>query len=135
SLQWLSMYDRVRGRGDAGTRRVMPFGPAQHIFPQPDEWLYSPPLPIGGLVLLAAHDSEYLQAFDRVTGELKWSFPRGDYRYIVGSDCKRGFLAGRGVIAVDLNKGNGIWSQSKYKPTGRLLLCRSAGAGEATTSA
>jgi hypothetical protein len=61
SLQWLSMYDPVRGRGDAGTRRVMPFGPAQHIFPQPDEWLYSPPLPIGGLVLLAAHDSEYLR--------------------------------------------------------------------------
>jgi outer membrane protein assembly factor BamB len=127
SLKWLTMYDRVNtGRGDSMLRRAMPFGPAQQAFTQPDEWIASAPVVVGGLIVLGAQDSNYLQAFDRFTGQLKWSFPRGDYRYVIGADDSRVFIAGKTILAIDAAKGNGVWSATKYKPTGRPILCQTA---------
>ncbi|MCZ6684300.1 MAG: PQQ-binding-like beta-propeller repeat protein, partial [Planctomycetota bacterium] len=91
-------------------------------YSQPDEWLASPPVVVGGLVLLAPHDSEELLAFDRTTGELRWQFDRNRHRYIVGANDRVVVVAGRKVTAVDLETGKAAWSFDDHRPTGRPAL-------------
>ncbi|GJQ25781.1 MAG: hypothetical protein HBSAPP02_08130 [Phycisphaerae bacterium] len=123
ALRWLAMYERSRSGEVAPARRAMPLGTVQISYVQPDEWLTTPPIRAGRFVLLAAQDCGFLKAFDRRDGTLKWSFPRGDHRYIAGCDTQRVFLAGTGVLAVDLNTGRSLWSYSQKKLTGRPALC------------
>lgn len=122
SLRWLAMYERSRSGEVAPARRAMPLGTVQVTYSQPDEWLSTPPIRAGRFVLLAAQDSGHLLAFDRRDGLLKWSFPRGDHRFITGHDARRVILAGANVLAVDLETGRGLWSYSQRKLTGRPVV-------------
>ncbi len=122
SLRWLALYERSRSSEVAPARRAMPLGTVQVTYSQPDEWLSAPPICAGRLVLLAAQDSGYLLAYDRRDGSLKWSFPRGDHRYIAGHDSQRIILAGTGVLALDIDSGRGLWSYTSRKLTGRPIV-------------
>lgn len=118
SLQWLSMYERVR----LADNRVRHFNRASSTQAQPDEWIGSPPVIASGLVLLAAHDSDRLIACDRHTGEVRWAFARGHHRYVVAADAQRVYVAGRGIAAVDLVSGKAVWRFDAVRPTGRVAL-------------
>ena len=90
--------------------------------PQPDEWGCSPPVVSGGLVLLAPHDADYLYAFDRRDGKVRWRFKRGPHRYLVGAARRRVVLGGRRVTAVDLDTGEEAWSYHERRPSGRPAI-------------
>ncbi|MFQ5423891.1 MAG: PQQ-binding-like beta-propeller repeat protein [Phycisphaerae bacterium] len=127
ALRWLSRYDRVdavagsraSGKRQAVWLRVQP-GAATRA--QPDEWGCSPPVVSGGLVLLAPHDAEYLYAFDRRDGKVRWRFERGPHRYLVGAARRRVVLGGRRVTAVDLETGEEAWSYHERCPSGRPAI-------------
>lgn len=125
SLRWLTAYDRadnaVRSRRARRRRGWVGFNSGRELS-QPDEWLCSPPVVVGGLVLLAPHDAEYLFAFDRRDGVEKWRSDRHNHRYIVGADAQRVVVAGRRVAALDLRTGEEAWSYRDDRPTGRPVL-------------
>ncbi|MCZ6815930.1 MAG: PQQ-binding-like beta-propeller repeat protein, partial [Planctomycetota bacterium] len=125
SLRWLTTYDRSNMPSSIDFRRQGIFMAGMTrlwAYSQPDEWLGSPPVVVGGLVLLAPHDSEELLAFDRTTGELRWQFDRKRHRYIVGANDRVVVVAGRKVTAVDLETGKAAWSFDEHRPTGRPAL-------------
>ncbi|MFQ5410890.1 MAG: PQQ-binding-like beta-propeller repeat protein [Phycisphaerae bacterium] len=122
SLRWLTRYERERNlEPPIVGGRVWGGVPRGHA--QPDEWLSSPPLIAGGLVLLAPHDSDQLLAFDRQDGTKRWAFPRGDHRLLIGTDNTRVVIAGRHVEAIDLATGRSVWTYDAVKPSGRAAIC------------
>ncbi|HUN80429.1 MAG TPA: PQQ-binding-like beta-propeller repeat protein, partial [Phycisphaerae bacterium] len=129
SLRWQTPYARSQMAIVQGSspRQVGPGGIVLGGLAQVDEWLASPPLVAGSLVVLAPCDSEWLFAFDRRTGELKWQFPRGDHRYLVGSDGTRLFVAGKSIRAVDVETGSAGWN---FEPPAHALLGRPALSGD-----
>lgn len=125
SLRWQTAYKRapLTVSQRAAPRQWGPFGPATGGLAQPDEWLTSAPLACGGLVLLAPTDGESLLAFNRQTGKQAWSFPRGSHRYLVGTDGRRAFVAGKTLLALDVANGQSAWSFSASPLVGRPALC------------
>lgn len=125
SLRWQTAYKRapLTVSQRAAPRQWGPFGPATGGLAQPDEWLASAPLACGGLVLLAPTDGESLLAFNRQTGKQVWSFPRGTHRYLVGTDGRRAFVAGKTLLALDVANGQSAWSFSASPIVGRPALC------------
>lgn len=126
SLRWLTSYERASVTLATGRTRAAWAGGAVMGIVQADEWLSSPPLVAGGLVLVAAPDSEYLVAYNQEDGQAKWSYPRGSLRYVVAADGRRVIVAGKYVIAIELATGNVEWMFDRQPPTGRPAL-----AGEA----
>ncbi|MFQ5411588.1 MAG: PQQ-binding-like beta-propeller repeat protein, partial [Phycisphaerae bacterium] len=123
SLRWLTRYERERNLQPpiVGGRGAWGGAPRGHA--QPDEWLSSPPLIAGGLVLLAPHDADQLFAFDRQSGTQRWAFPRGRHRILIGADKTRVVISGEHVEAIDLATGQSQWSYEALKPTGRGAIC------------
>lgn len=124
SLRWLTKYERTVSVEHLAPRRLF----ARHrqlSIPQADEWLSSPPVIAGGLVLLAPHDSDQLWAFDQEDGALKWSFSRKRHRhrYIVGADDRQILLAGERIEAVGLDTGKSLWKSDELHPSGRPVIC------------
>ncbi|MEK6644064.1 MAG: PQQ-binding-like beta-propeller repeat protein, partial [Planctomycetota bacterium] len=124
SLCWQSAYKRTQLTISqrAAPRQWGPFGPATGGLAQPDEWLASPPLPCGGLVIHAPTDAESLIAINRQTGEQVWSFPRGAHRFLIGSDGRRIFIGGKSLLALDAANGQSLWSYGASPLTGRPIL-------------
>ncbi|HWL93270.1 MAG TPA: PQQ-binding-like beta-propeller repeat protein [Phycisphaerae bacterium] len=122
SLRWVTRYEpaeRLRGATQGGPWWVDErFG-----VPQPDQWLTSPPIVAGDVVILAAHDADKLYAFDVETGVQKWSVPRAGHKYVVGADDRRVIVAGRKITAVTLADGTIEWASPRVEPTGRALVC------------
>jgi outer membrane protein assembly factor BamB len=127
SLRWQTPYERspMTMTRMAPTHQFGPAGPATGGLGQADEWLAGPPLVVGSLVILAAPDSVSLLAFERQTGRLRWSFPRGEHRYLIGSDGQRVFVAGKTILALDAGTGQSIWAMypGASSITGRPALC------------
>lgn len=122
SLRWLTRYDRARPNPRADDHRgvwMMNGG----VLPQADEWLSCPPVISRGTVILAPHDADDFFAFDRETGEQRWSAPRDGHRYIVGATDEHVIVAGERVEAFDLDTGAPRWAYGKRQPTGRPALC------------
>lgn len=120
SLRWLAAYDRVDSNRRQGNSVV--FG-STRVFAQPDEWVSSPPVVAGGLVVVAPHDSDKLLAFNRHTGELAWEYDRGTSRYIVGADSRQVLIGGQQIAAIDVESGTARWINSDAQPTGRAIIC------------
>ncbi len=119
SLKWLQAYERS-GIGGASRQERMWGGPSS--LPQPDEWLSSPPVVSGGLVIVAPHDSENLHAFDLTDGRAVWTQPRQTHRYIVGATPSYVFLAGDRVGALEARSGRDLWMTDALYPTGRCVI-------------
>ena len=122
SLRWLTKYERTDTIRHLNTRGQKFRWGGRLSIPQPDEWLSSPPIVIGGLVLLAPQDSDRLWAFDQQSGKRKWSFPRRNHRYIVGADERRIVLTGARIETVDLATGHSLWKSEMLHPTGRPAI-------------
>jgi outer membrane protein assembly factor BamB len=123
SLRWLASYDRSKvlniGHGD----QRQPWGFRRLSIAQTDEWLASPPLTVGALVILATHDCDRLLAFHRESGMLSWSVPRGQHRYIVGAREDQIYLAGQFIQALRVADGERVWTFDAAPLTGRPALC------------
>ncbi|HKQ50029.1 MAG TPA: PQQ-binding-like beta-propeller repeat protein [Phycisphaerae bacterium] len=116
SLRWLTSYERAGASRQLWTdaRRGLSVTAAPA-----DEWLSSPAIIAGGLVLVAAPDSEYLVAYNQEDGQAKWSYPRGTLRYLVAADSRRAIVAGKYVIAIEVATGNVEWMFDRKPSTGR----------------
>ena len=123
SLRWVTRYtpaERARNMRSRGGPWWMDerFG-----VPQPDQWLSSPPIVAGGVLILAPHDADQLFGIDIETGVEKWSTPRGGHKYLVGADDRQVLVAGRKVTSISLADGKTRWATSRIEPTGRPLIC------------
>lgn len=124
SLRWLASYDRVHlSRRQSHPQQQQIWVGAPRSYAQPDEWLSSPPLVVAGSVILAPPDGDRLLAYDRQTGELRWSYPRGRLRYVIGADTQRIILGGDKVMAINALTGAALWSNDDANPTGRPAFC------------
>jgi len=88
----------------------------------PGEWLSGPPVVAGRLLLLAPADHGELLAFDRLTGALRWSKPRGTHRYIVAADAGRVWLGGDEFGCISLLNQSYVWKASVAGATGHAVL-------------
>ncbi len=123
SLRWLASYDRAEFVVRNRPGRDVPWVGRGRSAAQLDEWLSTPPIIAAGLVVVAPHDSDKLLAFDRQTGQLAWSHPRGSLRYLVGGDNRFILAAGTTVASIDAANGLTRWHNQDYSPTGRPALC------------
>jgi len=94
----------------------------QGIVQQPMLWWSTPPVVTGTLVLLAPGDGDALYAFERATGELRWSLPRERHRYVVAAAGDRAWLAGRSVTCLSIDRGTPLWSFTPPPMCGRAVL-------------
>lgn len=86
-------------------------------------WLASPPVVSQGKVLLAAMDTDELQAFSSVDGDLLWTADSADRYYIIGADQRTIWLGGRGVSAFSITDGSLEWKYDLESiPTGQAVL-------------
>lgn len=92
---------------------------------QPAGWLPGPPLPVAGGVLLAPQDADALMLFDRGTGQIRWSVPRGGSRYLLAVDERHIWLAGPEVVALSVENGEELWRRTVHRPCGRGVLAGS----------
>jgi outer membrane protein assembly factor BamB len=93
-------------------------GPAR----EPAYWLSTPPVVSGSVVLLAPSDSDSLFAFDRFSGELRWSVDREQHRYIVAASREHVWVAGREVVCLSARTGETKWVTGLPEPTGRAAV-------------
>ncbi|MHC4066177.1 MAG: outer membrane protein assembly factor BamB family protein, partial [Planctomycetota bacterium] len=107
---WAARYER----GEASRWRGTGIGP--HY------WLSSPPIVSGPLVLLAPTDADQLLAFDRRSGELRWSVSRGDHRYLIAADGDNVWVGGERVSCLSAQDGSTIWTGPLLESTGRAIL-------------
>ncbi|RIK68337.1 MAG: hypothetical protein DCC65_03870 [Planctomycetota bacterium] len=123
SLRWLASYERAMLQRRNEPSENAPWVGATRSYSQPDEWLSTPPVVVAGLVIVAPPDGDRILAFDRQTGEQRWSYPRGRLRYIVGADSRSVILAGDKVLALDAATGAARWTSEAAVPTGRPAYC------------
>lgn len=123
SLRWLTKYDPYERFADMQARGGQWWVDDRVGVPQPDQWLSGPPVIAGGVVVLAAQDSDYLRAFDLEDGREVWRHEREGYRYVIGADDERIFIGGSRVAALSLRTGEVLWSSSRFQPTGRAVIC------------
>ena len=107
---WAARYER----GEAAQWRSAGAGPRY--------WISSPPIVCGSLVLLAPTDADRLLAFDRRTGELRWSVSRGDDRYLIAADGQNIWVAGERVSCLSAETGVRRWASEPLEATGRAIL-------------
>ena len=124
-VRWASEYRRhaiSKKTIRLGRRRNMQNKPTTSAFYQ-NTWLASPPVVSQGKVLLTAMDTDELQAFSSVDGDLLWTADSNDRYYVVGADQQYIWLGGRGISALSLLDGSLVW---KYVldaiPTGKAVL-------------
>lgn len=122
SLRWLTKYDTLERGRDFRTRGQWMFDDRVSV-PQPDQWLSSPPVISSGVVVLTAHDADYLFGFDLDTGVEKWRVSRSGHRYLIGADESNVFMAGSKITAISLDKGETRWTTTRLHPTGRPIIC------------
>lgn len=73
-------------------------------------WEFTPPLIVGSTVILAMAETNRLTALDLVTGETRWSLPRGEQRWLIGLKGDTILVAGsRFVLAHDARTGEPRW--------------------------
>lgn len=112
SLRWLARYERLETLGQRNYAR--PGALINHELKVPnDEWLSTPPIQAGGLVLLAPPDADQLFAFDVETGKPMWTRPRGSDRYIVGASDDIVVIAGKSITALRVKDGTTLWTQDR----------------------
>jgi len=93
--------------------------------PRTRYWLSTPPVVTGPLVLLAPTDNDTLWAFDRITGELRWSIDRADCPwadYILAANTDRVWVAGGRVGCLSVDTGEWLWTSEPLESTGRGIL-------------
>ena len=135
SLRWLAQYprlDEVTGARQGRRNRNVFMFDGVTMMSQADGWLGSPPVVVGGLVLLAPQDGAYLFALDRADGSIKWKTHRGRHRYIVGADETRVIVAGQEIAAFKLTDGSPDWeyndaagASTESMPSGRPVYAGS----------
>lgn len=123
SLRWLTKYDPFERFADMQARGGQWWVDDRVGVPQPDQWLSSPPVIAGGVVILGAQDSDYLRAFDLEDGREIWRHEREGHRYVIGADDERVYIGGSRVAALSLGTGDVLWSSSRFQPTGRAVIC------------
>ncbi|MCP3690995.1 MAG: PQQ-binding-like beta-propeller repeat protein, partial [Planctomycetaceae bacterium] len=82
-----------------------------------------------GKVILTPQHSEKILCLDLVSGELRWSLPRGDGLYVAGVEDNKVIIVGRSHLsAVNLANGSNAWSTTQVEfpagsvPSGRGYL-------------
>ncbi|MHC4816828.1 MAG: outer membrane protein assembly factor BamB family protein [Planctomycetota bacterium] len=113
--RWLRRYARetlVRDRGDTKTTQIR------------QTFAYQEPLVADGKLIVAATDARELLALDTRTGRTVWAQPRASLdrvAHVVGLAAGRLVLAGKDVIALDVETGEKAWGPVTLKaaPYGR----------------
>ncbi len=126
AMRWLAPYNRSRATRPHSQLRRRAFH-QPNVIAQADEWLSSPPVVAGGAVMIGPHDGDELLAFETTDGARRWSFPRNyenlDLRYVIGADESLVLAAGRGIVAVDIERGEAVWKTASLGLAGRSALC------------
>ncbi len=85
--------------------------------------LSSAPVVAGGLLLVAPPDRTELFAFDRITGEIRWTLSLDADSYIVGARKDRFWLGGRELTCHQAIDRKVLWRKKLTEPaTGRAIL-------------
>ncbi len=76
-------------------------------------WHNAPPMVAGDKLIVAPVDSDYLYAYDRHSGELRWRMARRQMTDLVGIEGDRILLHGKteNAYCVSLESGRMLWSQ------------------------
>lgn len=111
SLRWANRYKK---KGQVSSARNQESA---------EGFLPTPPMVVGGYVLLAPEGENKLLAFDVVTGQRVWSRDRGGSSYLIAGDHQRVWLGGRTVMCLSLSDGEPIWAEFlPASPTGRAVM-------------
>ncbi len=109
-VRWAVQIGGMRGGGDEDAE-------------EEDEWLPSPPVVSGGLVLLTPNGHDDLLAFSAADGGFEWSSSRDEASYIIAADDEHVWLGGRSVECLSLSDGQRLWSvEIESAPSGRAVL-------------
>lgn len=83
-------------------------------------WIANKPALWNHFLLAAPSNSNFLFAFDKMTGEELWNFPRGTHNYFLGVNNGKAIITGENITAVDIKTGQKAWSMGiNGKPFGR----------------
>ncbi|HNO77703.1 MAG TPA: PQQ-binding-like beta-propeller repeat protein [Phycisphaerae bacterium] len=110
SLRWAGQYEQQTGYDNVLFSR---------------NWRCGPPVLAGGLLLVAAPDSDLLMALDRATGRVVWTLNQpGGAKYLLGVDDDHVWLGGEQLHCVNIHDGWVEWStsQAALRTTGRGAL-------------
>lgn len=116
SIQWAVRYGDgpLLPSGSQGTpRRITVRGTRVIATPQtvPGAWESTPPIVVGGVVLVSPTDGRELMAFSSAFGDLLWSADFDDTDYVIAADDQHVWLGGTSIVEVSLRDGSQIWSQ------------------------
>ena len=111
---WASAYVETQR---SGTRRVV--SDEDDGVPQ----LSSAPIAVGGLILVAPPDRTELLAFDRMSGDIRWTLALDVDSYLVGTRKDRFWLGGRELTCHQAIDRQVLWRKKLAEPaTGRAIL-------------